>query len=329
MTILVTGGAGYIGSHTVRALRANHRDVVVLDSMEFGHRQAIGDAELVVGNVRDRALVTELCKSHNVTQVVHFAAYKAVGESMQQPDRYWLNNVLGSIELVEGMLAADVHDIVFSSSCSVNGTPATLPINEESPVAPESVYAETKAMVERVLGWYGVTGGLKSASLRYFNAAGASSDGTNGEDWTHSQNLVPLVMKATLGMRPPVEVFGTDYPTPDGTCIRDYIHVDDLADAHMRSLDYLRDGGASTTLSLGTGVGTSVLDVIHVTERISGREVPYVVAPRRAGDPVSSYADPSKARKILGWTATRSFDDIIESAWRWHSTHPEGFVNQP
>ncbi len=329
MTILVTGGAGYIGSHTVRALRADQRKVVVLDSMELGHREAIGDTELVVGNIRDRALVTELCKAHQVTQVVHFAAYKSVSESMQQPDRYWVNNVLGSVNLVEGMLAAGVHDIVFSSSCAVNGSPATLPINEESPVAPESVYAETKATVERVLGWYGVTHGLKSASLRYFNAAGASSDATNGEDWTHSQNLVPLVMKATLGKRPPVEVFGTDYPTPDGTCIRDYIHVDDLADAHMRSLDYLRDGGTSTTLSLGTGVGTSVLDVIRVTERISGRAVPYVVAPRRGGDPVISYADPSKARQVLGWTATRSFDEIIQSAWRWHTSHPEGFVGQP
>jgi len=327
MTILVTGGAGYIGSHTVRMLQANNSKVVVLDSMEFGHRSAVGDAELVVGNIRDRALVTELCRSHKVTQVVHFAAYKAVGESMEQPDRYWLNNVAGSVDLVEGALAAGVREIVFSSSCSVNGTPATLPVDEAAPIAPESVYAETKAMVERILWWYGVTNDLRAVSLRYFNAAGASSDGENGEDWSRAQNLIPLVMKATLGKRPPVEVFGTDYPTPDGTCIRDYIHVDDLADAHIRALDYLHAGGASTTLNLGTGTGTSVFEIIHATERTSGRKVPYKVSPRRAGDPVVTYADPTKANTTLGWSATRTLDDIIKSAWRWHSTHPEGFAN--
>ena len=327
MTILVTGGAGYIGSHTVRNLQAHDRKVVVLDSMEFGHRAAVGDAELVVGNVRDCALVTDLCRSHNVTQVLHFAAYKAVGESMEQPARYWLNNVAGSVDLIEGVLAAGVRQFVFSSSCSVNGTPAKLPVDEDSPVAPESVYAETKAMVEHILSWYGVTHDLRAVSMRYFNAAGASADGEIGEDWSRAQNLVPLVMKATLGKRPPVEVFGTDYPTPDGTCIRDYIHVDDLADAHIRGLDYLRGGGASTTLNVGTGIGTSVFEVIQATELISGHSVPYAVSPRRAGDPVASYADPAKARSTLGWSATRTIDDIIESAWRWHSTHPEGFAD--
>ena len=326
MTILVTGGAGYIGSHTVRNLRMNDRKVVVLDSMEFGHRSAVGGAELVVGNVRDRALVTDLCRSHNVSQVVHFAAYKAVGESMEQPDRYWLNNVAGSVDLVEGVLAAGVREFVFSSSCSVNGTPAKLPVDEGAPVAPESVYAETKAMVERILHWYGVTHDVRAVSMRYFNAAGASADGAIGEDWSRAQNLVPLVMKAALGKGPPVKVFGTDYPTPDGTCIRDYIHVDDLADAHIRALAYLHDGGTSTTLNVGTGAGTSVFEVIHATERLSGQKVPYTVAPRRAGDPVVSYADPTKAKTTLGWSATRTLDDIIESAWRWHSTHPEGFA---
>lgn len=325
MTILITGGAGYIGSHTVNMLRRNQRNVVVLDSMEFGHGEAIGDAELVVGNIRDRALVTELCRSHDVKQVVHFAAYKSVGESMESPDRYWSNNVAGSVDLIEGVLAAGVRNIVFSSSCSVNGTPVTLPVTEQSPVAPESVYAETKAMVERILGWYGVARDLRAVSLRYFNAAGASADGTNGEDWTYSQNLIPLVMKATLGKRPPVEVFGADYPTPDGTCIRDYVHVDDLADAHIRALDYLGDNGASTTLNVGTGVGTSVLEVLHATERISGRKVPYAISPRRAGDPVVSYADPTKANTVLGWKATHSLDDIIKSAWAWHSNHLDGF----
>ncbi len=326
MTALVTGGAGYIGSHTVRTLQRNKTKVVVLDSLEFGHRAAVGDAELVVGNIRDRALVTDLCRSHNVTQVIHFAAYKAVGESMEQPDRYWLNNVAGSVDLFESALAAGVREIVFSSSCSVNGTPAKLPVDETSPIAPESVYAETKAMVERILTWYGVTHDVRAVSLRYFNAAGASADAVIGEDWIRAQNLIPLVMKATLGKRPPVEVFGTDYPTPDGTCIRDYVHVDDLADAHIRSLNYLHEGGAGTTLDIGTGAGTSVFDIIHATERISGQKVPYTVSPRRAGDPVATYANPAKASATLGWTAARTLDDIIESAWRWHSTHPDGFV---
>ena len=327
MTVLVTGGAGYIGSHTVRALRAAGRAVVVLDSMEFGHRSAVLDAELVVGNIRDRALVTDLCRSRGITQVVHFAAYKAVGESMEQPGRYWLNNVAGSVDLVEGVLAAGVSQVVFSSSCSVNGTPAHVPVTEDAPIAPESVYAETKAMVERILGWYGTTHGLTAVSLRYFNAAGASTDGAIGEDWARSLNLVPLVMKATLGKAPAVKVFGTDYPTTDGTCIRDYIHIEDLADAHLRALAYLRDGGTTTALNVGTGVGSSVFDIIHATERISGHSVPYEVAPRRAGDPVVTYADPTKVHATLGWSAQHSLDDIIESAWRWHSSHPDGFAD--
>ena len=324
MTVLVTGGAGYIGSHTVRSLRAAGQEVVVLDSMEFGHRSAVLGAELVVGNIRDRALVTELCRSHDVTSVVHFAAYKAVGESMEQPDRYWLNNVAGSVDLVEAALAAGVQQLVFSSSCSVNGTPATNPVAEDAPIHPESVYAETKAMVERILGWYGTTHGLRAVSLRYFNAAGASTDGAIGEDWSRSQNLIPLVMKATLGKRPPVQVFGTDYPTADGTCIRDYIHIEDLADAHVRALGYLADGSATTALNVGTGVGSSVFDIIHATERVSGQSVPYDIAPRRAGDPVVTFADATKVHATLGWTATRGLDDIIESAWRWHSSHPDG-----
>jgi UDP-glucose-4-epimerase GalE len=325
VTILVTGGAGYIGSHTVRMLRDGGAEVVVLDSMEYGHRGALLGADLVVGDIHDGALVTEVCRSRGVTQVVHFAAYKSVGESMEQPARYWRNNVGGTVELVEAMLAADVRDIVFSSSCSVVGNPPTVPTNEDAPYAPESVYAETKTMVEKVLGWYGVTSGLRSVSLRYFNAAGASEDAVIGEDWTRSLNLVPLVMKATLGKRPPVQVFGTDYPTPDGTAIRDYIHVDDLADAHVRALTYLAAGNPSVALNVGTGVGSSVMDVIHAAERASGLPVPYELAPRRAGDPVATYADPSRIQAMLGWKATRDLDQIAASAWRWHSTHLNGY----
>jgi len=327
MTILVTGGAGYIGSHTVRMLRSQGRPVVVLDSMEYGHRAAVIDAELVVGDISDGALVTELCRSHDVTQVVHFAAYKSVGESMEQPGQYWRNNVAGTVELVEAGLAAGVRQIVFSSSCSVNGTPDTVPVTEDAAIRPESVYAETKAMVETILRWYGVTSGLRSVSLRYFNAAGASDDALIGEDWTRSLNLVPLVMKAILGKRPPVQVMGTDYPTPDGTGIRDYIHVDDLADAHIKALDYLDRGGETTSLNVGTGVGSSVFDVIRAAERISGLPVPYEIAPRRAGDPVSTFADPTRTEAVLGWKATRDLDDIVASAWRWHSTHLDGYAD--
>jgi UDP-glucose-4-epimerase GalE len=325
MTILVTGGAGYIGSHTVRMLRDRDRDVVVLDTLELGHRDALLGAELVVGDIRDRALVTELCRSRGVTQVVHFAAYKNVGESMIRPDKYWLNNVAGTVDLVEAMLAADVRNIVFSSSCSVNGTPPAVPVTEDAPIAPESVYAESKAMVEKILGWYGVTHGLTAVNLRYFNAAGASEDSRIGEDWTQSLNLIPLVMKATLGKRPPVHVFGDDYPTPDGTCVRDYIHVDDLADAHIRALDHLSEGGATVSLNVGTGIGSSVLDVIHAAERVSGRTVPYEIVARRAGDPVSTYADPARIQAVLGWASTKTLDQIVDSAWRWHSTHLDGY----
>jgi len=328
MTVLVTGGAGYIGSHTVRMLRQQGRNVVVLDTLEYGYRQALLGAELVVGDIHDRALVTEVCRSHNVTQVVHFAAYKSVGESMEQPERYWINNIGGTVELVEGLLAAGVSDIVFSSSCSVNGTPQHVPVNEHAAVAPESVYAESKAMVEKILYWYGVTKGLHSVSLRYFNAAGASDDALIGEDWAQSMNLIPVVMKATLGKAPAIKVFGTDYPTADGTCIRDYIHVDDLADAHIKALAYLagrQQAGSAISLNVGTGVGSSVFEVIHATERISGRTVPHEVSPRRAGDAVATYADPSLIKATLDWQPTRSLDDIIASAWRWHSTHLDGY----
>jgi UDP-glucose 4-epimerase len=327
MTILVTGGAGYIGSHTVRMLREQGRAVVVLDSMEYGFRKALLGAELVVGNIRDRDLVTSVCRDHGVTQVVHFAAYKSVGESMEQPEKYWMNNVAGTVDLVEAMLAADVRNIVFSSSCSVNGNPPVVPVAEDAPIAPESVYAETKAMVEKILGWYGVTSGLQAVSLRYFNAAGASADAAIGEDWTRSLNLIPLVMKAVLGRRPPVQIFGDDYPTPDGTCIRDYIHVDDLADAHIKALDYLQHGGQTVALNVGTGVGSSVMDVITATERISGMAVPYSTVARRAGDPVATFADPTKVGTTLGWTSTRTLDDIVATAWAWHSTHLDGYAD--
>ena len=318
MTILVTGGAGYIGSHTVRQLRAEGRDVVVLDSLERGNRDALLGAPFVQGDISDSSLVAEVCREHGVDSVIHFAAYKSVGESMTVPAKYWRNNVQGTVDLLEGMLAADVRRIVFSSSAAVYGNPDSLPIREDAPLRPENVYAETKAVMERVIHWYGQTHGVRWVSLRYFNAAGASSDGVLGENWDMSTNLLPLVMKAALGASGPVKVFGDDYPTPDGTGVRDYIHVEDLAIAHSKAIEHLDAGRESITLNLGTGRGVSVMEIIGATENAHGRSVPHEVVERRPGDPATVYADPTSANLVLAWTATRGLSDIVRDAYKWH-----------
>jgi UDP-glucose-4-epimerase GalE len=321
-TVLVTGGAGYIGSHTVQALARSARSVVVLDSLEYGRAEAVGDVPLVVGDIADEAVVADICRDHGVTQVVHFAAYKAVGESMEQPTRYWQNNVANTVALIDAVTRAGADQFVFSSSCSVYGTPPTVPVDESAPIAPESVYAETKATVERILSWYAATDGLRSVSLRYFNAAGASFDRSIGEDWTVALNLVPLVMKSMILGEPRLTVYGTDYDTPDGTCIRDYIHVDDLAEAHVKALDVLGAGtlaDRATALNVGTGTGSSVLEVIDAAERITGHQVPYELGPRRPGDPTATFADPSRARALLGWEPRYGLDEIIRTAYAWHS----------
>ena len=325
MTVLVTGGAGYIGSHTVRMLRDAGRDVVVLDSLEMGHEQALLGAELVVGEIADFDLVSKLCRDRGVTSVIHFAAYKSVGESMTDPFRYFSNNVGGSTTLIDAVVAAGVEQFVFSSSAAIYGSPARVPVTEDLVAQPESVYAETKWMIERVLAWIGETRGLRSVCLRYFNAAGASFDSRIGEDWSVTTNLVPIVMKATLGRRGPLEVFGNDYPTRDGTGERDYIHVVDLAEGHVRALDYLDAGKPSLACNLGTGHGNTVLEVLAHTARISGREVPHVFSPRRAGDPAIVFADPSLAERELGWKAHYGIEEILQTAWTWHSTHIDGF----
>lgn len=325
MTILVTGGAGYIGSHTVRSLRESGRDVVVLDSLEMGHTESLLGAELVVGDIADFDLVSNLCRERGVKSVIHFAAYKSVGESMTDPFRYFSNNVNGSTMLIEAVAAAGVEQFVFSSSAAVYGSPERVPVTEDLPTRPESVYAETKLMIEHVLRWVGETRGMRSVCLRYFNAAGASFDSRIGEDWSVTTNLVPIVMKATLGKRPPLEIFGRDYPTRDGTGERDYIHVVDLAEGHVKALDYLDAGKASLACNLGTGKGSTVLEVLAATERISGREVPHVFSPRRAGDPAIVFADPSLAERTLGWKARYGIDEILQTAWTWHSTHVDGY----
>lgn len=324
MTVLITGGAGYIGSITTRLIRASGRGVVVLDTLENGNRQAVGDAPFIQGDVADTDLVTRVCREHDVDEVVHFAAYKAVGESMEHPGKYFSNNVTGSQKLFETLHQAGVERVVFSSTAAVYGTPQSVPVQESDVLNCESVYAETKLMIERTLSWYAQTTSMRNVCLRYFNAAGASDDATLGEDWRHSQNLIPHVMKALLGFAPELQVFGNDFPTPDGTGVRDYIHVEDLACAHVAALDHLKSGGRSITCNVGTGHGTSVLDIIAATERITGKKVPYRIAPRRAGDPSECYADPRLITETFDWSPTRSLDDIISTAYAWHTSHPTG-----
>lgn len=321
MTVLVTGGAGYIGSHTVRLLAKQQRDVVVLDSLEFGDRKRVESVPVVEGDIADSRIIDKICRKYDISEVIHFAAYKSVAESMNQPLRYYINNVSGSIALVRSLLSNEVDRIVFSSSASVYGTPTTVPVSEDAELKPESVYAETKVVVERFLASCD-TIGLRSVSLRYFNAAGASADSSIGEDWSMSQNLVPLVMKALLGHSGNLSLYGNNYPTPDGTCIRDYVDVEDLADAHVKALDYLATGGSTLACNVGTGIGHSVLEVIAMAELVSGQKVPYNIVGRRPGDPISVYADPTLIRAILGWNATRDLRDIITNAWNWHRKSP-------
>jgi len=325
MTTLVTGGAGYIGSHTARHLREQGREVVVLDSLELGRSEAVAGLPLEVGDIADEALVAEVVRRHGVTEVVHFAAYKFVGESMEQPDKYWRNNVAGTIALIRALRGAGVERMVFSSSCSVYGNPERVPVDERCAIRPESVYAESKAMVERILQWQSELSDFKGISLRYFNAAGAHPDGDIGEVWDRAQNLIPLVMKAAMGRSGPLKVFGADYPTPDGTGVRDYIHVLDLAAAHAAALDHLAAGGTGGVYNVGTGRGFSVLEVISAAERISGRAVPHEFAPRRPGDVQAVWGDCSLAERELGWTAQRGLDDIVATAWQWHQRHPDGY----
>jgi UDP-glucose-4-epimerase GalE len=328
MTVLVTGGAGYIGCHTVRALRAQDRDVVVLDSLETGYEEALLGAPLVVGDIADTDLVARVVAEHGVDSIIHFAGYKNAGESMQEPAKYFRNNVVGTARLLEAIEGSPVRRFVFSGSCSVYGTPAELPVSEAAPLQPESPYGQSKLMSEQMLRWFGELTGLEWMSLRYFNASGASADAVIGEDFDVTLNLVPLVMKAALGLRPPVQVFGTDFPTPDGTAIRDYIHVEDLADAHVLALEHLEAGETSAAVNLGTGTGSSVKQVIEAAEREIGRPVPAEYVGRRPGDPSEVWADNRLAAELLGWKPRHGLDDIVASAWRWHSSHPRGYQSK-
>ena len=326
MRVLVTGGAGYIGSHTVALLRARSDFVVVLDSLEVGHRESIGDTPLVVGRTQDQALVKQVIGDHRLDAVIHFAAYKAAGESMRNPGKYFDNNVYGSLSLIEAAQQAGVRRFVFSSTAAVYGTPQSLPVNEDAPLAPENPYGESKLLVERMLRWFDTCHGLRSVALRYFNAAGAALDASNGEDPRCVQNLIPLVMNAATGRAAKVLVFGTDYSTPDGTGIRDYIHVLDLAEAHARALDFLGQHNRSDVFNLGTGKGASVFEVLRESRRASGVDIAAENTARRPGDPSAVWADNRKARAALGWQPRYGLREIVETAWAWHKSHPNGFV---
>ena len=327
--VLVTGGAGYIGSHTVAVLRARGDDVVVLDTLEHGHPAAIPGAELVVGDAGDRGLVAELLRARRIEAVIHFAARKSVVESINDPGGYFEANIAGSLALMRAMDDAGVQRLVLSSTCAVYGTPDVLPVDEASALRPENPYGESKLLVERMAPWFEGPTGLRTVALRYFNAAGAALDGSNGEDWDRAENLVPVVLQVAAGRRGEVDVYGTDYPTPDGTAIRDYVHVLDLADAHARAIDHLSGGGDSTTLNLGSGRGASVREVVDAARAVTGRAIETRDAPRRPGDPAAIWADGRAARGILGWAPRFDLEAIVTTAWAWHQRHPDGYGPRP
>jgi UDP-arabinose 4-epimerase len=320
VSILIVGGAGYIGSQTAKAVARAGLEPVVLDNLVHGHAWAAKWGPLVQGDLSDRALLDRVLADHRVTAVIHFAAYAYVGESVTNPRKYFQNNVTGTLSLLDAMIDGGVRDIVFSSTCATYGVPVAVPMTEDHPQKPINPYGESKLAVERVLHWYQGAYGLRYAALRYFNAAGADPDGELGEDHDPETHLIPLAIGAALGRAPALKIFGTDYPTPDGTAIRDYIHVADLAEAHLQALGRLEQGEKELALNLGTGHGHSVREVIAAVEKVSGRQVPRVEADRRAGDPPSLVADASRAKQRLGWTPKyTALETIAEHAFRWQA----------
>lgn len=327
MAVLVTGGAGYIGSHTVAALHERGEDIVILDNLQQGHKEAVIAGKLYVGDLRDAAVLDQIFQENKIDAVIHFAANSLVGESMKVPGKYYHNNVYGTLCLLEKMNEYGVSRIVFSSTAATYGEPDRVPIDEYDRTVPTNAYGETKLAMEKMMNWFDVAHGVKSISLRYFNAAGAHDSGKIGEDHRPETHLVPIVLEAALGKRPHVSVFGTDYATADGTCIRDYIHVSDLADAHVLAVDRLRSGADSAVYNLGNGQGFSVKEVIDTARKVTGKEIPAVYEARRAGDPAVLVASSERARTELGWKPSRDkLEDIIESAWKWHEARPNGYA---
>jgi UDP-glucose-4-epimerase GalE len=318
--ILVTGGAGYVGSHACKALADAGYTPVVYDNLGRGHRELVRWGPLEVGDLADRARLDAVFARHRPEAVMHFAAFAYVGESVQDPALYYRNNVGGTLELVEATRRAGVGALVFSSTCSTYGVPERMPIDEDTPQRPINPYGATKLVIERMLADYGTAYGLRSASLRYFNAAGCDPDGETGELHDPETHIIPRVLMAATAEIAHVEVFGTDYPTPDGTCLRDYVHVADLAQGHVQALDYLKHGGATTAVNLGTGRGFSVREVIAAAEQVTGRRIPVREAPRRPGDPPVLVADPARARALLGFAPRYTeLAPIVATAWRWHT----------
>jgi UDP-glucose 4-epimerase len=327
MNVLVTGGAGYIGSNMVRLLLAAGHTPIVLDTLEFGHKDALSDTVTqVVGDVADEALVTELIGKHHIDAVIHFAGYLRVEESVKDPIKYMKNNVVGPVALLEAMRKTGVNKIIFSSTAAVYGTPIQVPIPEDHPKNPVSPYGLSKWCFEEMLVQYDKMAGIKSISLRYFNAAGAPQDGNNGEDHAVETHLIPLACRTALGQRSEMSLYGTDYPTPDGSAVRDYIHIDDLCQAHMVVLEALAKGHQSDRYNVGTGIGVSVKEALSVVKEVSGVDFLVKEMDRRAGDPAVLVADATKLATEFGWKPTSSdIKSIVSSAWRWHSAHPNGY----
>lgn len=321
-TILVTGGAGYIGSHTVLALSQAGYPVVVLDNLEYGHQElitTIPNVKLIIGDTHDRPLLDTLFTNHQIAAVMHFSAYAYVGESVTAPDKYYRNNVVGTLSLLEAMVAAGIHKFVFSSTCATYGVPVQIPITEDHPQNPINPYGATKLMVERILSDFDVAYGLRSVCFRYFNAAGADPEGRLGEDHNPETHLIPLTLLVAMGKIPAISVFGTDYDTPDGTCVRDYIHVNDLASAHILGLEYLLAGGKSDRFNLGNGNGFSVQQVIDTARQVTGKEIKVIESDRRPGDPAFLVGSAAKAKNILNWNPQfTDLSKIITDAWQWH-----------
>ena len=327
MAILVCGGAGYIGSHAVHALIEKGEQVVIVDNLQTGHRGALNPkAKFYEGDIRDASVLDKIFTENKVEAVIHFAANSLVGESMEKPLLYFNNNVYGMQVLLEAMVRHGVDKIVFSSTAAVYGEPKRVPIHEDDETCPTNTYGETKLTMEKMMKWVSRANGVRYVSLRYFNAAGALPDGSIGEDHATETHLIPLILQVPTGRRDHITVFGDDYPTPDGTCLRDYIHVVDLADAHVLALEYLRKGGASDIFNLGNGQGFSVKEMIAAAEKATGRSIKVGIGARRAGDPAQLIASSEKARSVLGWKPQfTDVEQVIGTAWRWHEHHPHGY----
>ena len=329
MSVLICGGAGYIGSHNVRAFRQHGDDVIVVDSLETGHRASVPeDVKFYEGDIRNSETLAKIFTENEIESVIHFCAYSLVGESVDKPLKYFDNNVGGMITLLEAMQKFDVKRIIFSSTAATYGEPKRVPILETDPTEPTNPYGESKRIMEKMMNWVSQRYDIRYVSLRYFNVAGAWHDGSIGEDHKCETHLIPLILQVPMGRREFITVYGNDYPTDDGTCIRDYIHVEDLAKAHILALQYLRNGGESNIFNLGSGDGYSVMEMIKAARKVTGHPIPAKVGQRRAGDPARLVADSTKARKILKWQPEiTKMEDIIATAWKWHISHPDGYAD--